>query len=233
MPLLRRVPLLAGLMLAAACSAGAPSASPSAPGTPSAAPPTSTTPPSSASAAPTATASFAPSVAPSESPSDAPSVAPTGGAGATLDPSQSDAGVVGEITITNDERAGRDGTHLIVGLDADGSSCSANFDGETYTAVAWYDEAPNGLLHQMAVVVGIDDIPTAEGETTADIDGRVYADFVSESGFGTAYVGDASDDPTTSATIDVTRVGEGLVFNFEVSTWDAIQVTGQMVCAEG
>ena len=208
-------PVLALALLVAACGTGSPTT------------------------APTGATTLAPSTAPTDAatdaPSDAPTDAPSATAGGSLDPSQSDAGIVGQFTITNDTRGGRDGTHTIVAVAADGSSCSANFDGETYTAVAWYDDAPDGMIHQMAVRVGVDDIPEEDGESTTDItDGRVYADFISEGSFGgTAYGGDVADDPRTSVTIDVTRVGDGLVFDFDGSTWDAVGFSGQLVCAEG
>jgi hypothetical protein len=133
------------------------------------------------------------------------------------------------VTITNDTRGGRDGTHDIIAVDADGSDCSQGFS-DDFTVVAWYDDAPNGMIHQMAVSVPGDTIPDGDG-TTADIDGRVYVDFVSESGFGTAYSGDASEEDEGSATIDVTRAADTLTFDFEAVTWDDIPFSGQMICS--
>ena len=47
------------------------------------------------------------------------------------------------------------------------------------------------MLHQMSVTVPTDDMPANDGEQRNGItNGRVYADFVSESGFGTAYSAD-------------------------------------------
>ena len=162
-------------------------------------------------------------------PSTEPSQAPP-----TLDPSLSDAGVIGRVTISEDARANRDGAHQIVGLAADGSSCSVSLEADEYTAVAWYDEAPNEMIHQMAVTVAASDIPEADGGVTSDIThGRVYIDFVSASGFGTAYSGDATEANEGSVTVSVMRVGEGLLFDYQGVTWDDVGFSGQLVCGEG
>jgi hypothetical protein len=211
MSALRHVRLLAIGLVLAACTNGAP-ATTAPTGAPATTAPTEVPP----TAAP---ATFAPTTAPS----------------ASLDPSLSDAGVVGRVTISNDTRSGRDGTHDIVGVAADGSDCSLSWEGDEYTAVAWYDDAPDGMIHQMAVTIAADEVPDVDGESTMDItDGRVYIDFVSESGFGTAYSGDSTEEGEGSVTIDVTRVGEGLVFDFHDGvTWDEVRFAGQMACAAG
>jgi len=124
------------------------------------------------------------------------------------------------------------GTSEILGRAADGSDCSYSFSGDTFTAVAWYDEAPDGMLHQMAVSVSSDDMPSNDGEQRAGItNGRVYADFVSESGFGTAYSGDSTEESNGgSSTIDAARTADTLVFTFTGTTWDDIDFSGQMIC---
>jgi hypothetical protein len=189
-------------------------------------------------AAATSAASAQPTTAPetsepaTEAPTDAASTASTLAPGSSLDPSVSDAGVVGRVTISNDSRGERDGTHDIIGLADDGSDCSYSFEGDTFTAVAWYDDAPNGLIHQMAVSVNADDMPAADGDTTSGItDGSAYIDFVSESGFGTAYYGAASRENGGSSTIDATWRGETLVFSYVGKTWDDVDFSGQMICA--
>jgi hypothetical protein len=62
-------------------------------------------------------------------------------------------------------------------------------------------------------------------------DGRVYADFSSESGFGTVYSGD-SDRGANGGTsrIDVERSGDMLVFTFTGTAWDDIDFSAQMMC---
>ena len=155
--------------------------------------------------------------------------------GSTLDPSLSDAGVVGRMTLSGDQRfEGRDGTYDILGVDADGSYCSVGFDGEEYTAVAYHYAAPEGQIRHMFVVVPSSTIPAGDGESVQGIpDGRAGADFASESGFGTLYYGDATEPDEGTSTINVTRVGEGLVFEFEGVTWDNVAFSGEMRCAEG
>ena len=88
------------------------------------------------------------------------------------------------------------------------------------------------MLHQMAVRVSTDFIPANDGEQRAGItDGRVYADFSSESGFGTAYSGDSSEETNGgTSTIDAERDGDTLVFTFTGTTWDDIEFSGQMMC---
>lgn len=152
--------------------------------------------------------------------------------GSSLDPSLSDAGVVGRLTIPNDTRSGRTGTHEIVGLADDESNCGYSLEGDEFTAVAWYDAAPNGMLHQMAVTVGTDYVPANDGEQRAGIsDGSVYADFGSETGFGTAYGGATSSNDGSSSTIDIVLTGHTLVFSVTATTWDGIDFSGQMICA--
>jgi hypothetical protein len=197
---------------------------------------------------PTPAVSVAPSVAPSISASAAASPEASSGAsqlpittpvpGSSLDPSLSDAGVAGRFTIAADTRPDRigtddhSGTSEILGVEADGSDCSFSFSGDEFTAVAWYDDAPNGMLHQLAVSVSTDFIPANDGEQRAGIsDGRVYADFSSESGFGTVYSGDSTEESDGgTSTIDVERTGDTLVFTFTGTTWDDIDFSGQMAC---
>jgi hypothetical protein len=149
-----------------------------------------------------------------------------------LDPSQSDAGVVGRAMVSGDERAGRDGTYPIVGVAADGSGCETSFEGDEFSAAAIDESAANGQLRQMFVVIRSDDLPATDGETVDGLeDGRAGFDFASESGFGTLYVGEPLDDERTSVSISVTRTAETLVFDFEATTWDGIEISGQMICA--
>jgi len=197
--------------------------------------------PASSQPASSVPATSAPATAPASTPaetvapaSDVPSEAPSIEPGSSLDPSAGDAGVVGRVTISNDERGHRDGTWDIVGVKDDGfgSGCSYSFEGDEFTAVAWYDDAPDGQIHQMAVTVAADNVPDGDDTTAGIEDGRVYIDFVSESGFGTAYVGEPQDDDRTSVTIGVTRSGDQLTFDFDGLTWDHIPFTGQMICAD-
>jgi hypothetical protein len=221
-------------LVVAACGTGGPTASPT--GSPSLAP--SATPSSvpsdqptlAPSVAPTDAPTATPTSAPTDTPSDVPSAIPTASAGASLDPSQSDAGVVGRVTITNDERGGRDGTHDIIAVDADGSDCSQGFS-DDFTAIAWYDDAPEEMIHWMSVSVLGTNIPDEDGTTSGITDGRVWIDFASEDFGGTAYSADVEDDPRTSVTIDVTRAADTLVFDFEALTWDGIPFSGQMICS--
>jgi len=150
----------------------------------------------------------------------------------SLDPSKSDAGVAGRLTLVADTRDSRSGTHEILGVAADGSNCSYSLDGNSFTAVAWYDAAPNGMLHQMSVTVPADEMPANSGEQRSGIsNGRAFADFASDTGFGTAYSGDASEDNGGSVTINVVRNGDELTFSFAGLTWDTIEFSGQMICA--
>lgn len=167
-----------------------------------------------------------PTAQPSPAPSAAPSPAPS------LDPSLSDAGIVGRATITNDSRAGRNGTYDIIGVAAD-SSCGISFEGDEVIAVAANYDAPEGQLRQMSVNVPREDVPAEDGQTTSGItDGGASFDFVSQSGIGTQYSGNAADDERTSSTIAVTRHGTGLAFDFTGTTWDAIPFSGQLICAD-
>lgn len=169
-----------------------------------------------------------------DAPSDEPTVEPTTGTGDELDPSLSDAGVVGRGTITGDSRldVSRDGTYDIVGV-ADhgfGSGCEASFDGEEFIAVAYDDDAPDGQLRQMGVTVAASDVPETDETVSAIEDGGVYMEFASENFFGTAYSADQADDDRTSATINVTRSGDRLTFDFSGNTWDEVDMTGLVVC---
>lgn len=146
-----------------------------------------------------------------------------------LDPALSDAGVVALVTLPNDTRGGRTGTHLIVGERAAGSDCSTSFDGTEFTAVAWVDDAANGQLARLSVTVPATDVPAADG-ATGDIDGRVSFDFMSESGFGTLYTGDSSEDGEGRSMIDLIRAGDLLSFVFEGTTWDDVAFAGQALC---
>ncbi len=187
------------------------------PAAPSDAPPTT---------GPTTSATARPSVEPS------PKAIRTPIPGSSLDPSLSEAGVAGRLTIPDDSRNGWSGTHEILGLAEDGSDCDFSFDGNEFTAVAWYDSAPDGMLHQMSVTIGTDYVPANDGEQRMGInDGSIYADFVSESGFGTAYVGATSKGDGSSSSIDATLKGDTLVFSFTGTTWDGIEFSGQMMCS--
>jgi hypothetical protein len=144
----------------------------------------------------------------------------------------SDAGVVGRLVIPQDTRNDFTGTHDIVGLESDSSQCSYSLDGDEFTAVAWYDAAPNGMLHQMAVTVAADEVPANDGEQRAAIsNGSVYADFVSESGFGTAYTGATSKGDGSSSSINIVLDADTMVFTFTGTTWDKIEFSGQMMCS--
>jgi hypothetical protein len=137
------------------------------------------------------------------------------------------------VTITGDTYAHRDGTHEIVGLADDGSSCSPNLSEPTYTAVAWYDDAPIGKIHRFSVSVPSSDIPTEDGTTTGIEDGGVSFDFVSASGIGTQYTGAAGRPNEGSSTINVTRSGDSLIFDFEGQTYVSVMFAGEMICADG
>ena len=76
-------------------------------------------------------------------------------------------------------------------------------------------------------------MPAADGSTTDITDGGVSFDFVSETGFRTQYTGDATRENEGSATIDVTRAGTSLTFDFEGVTYDGVNFAGQMTCVEG
>jgi hypothetical protein len=181
-------------------------------------------------ASPTATAPASPDV------SRAPITTPI--PGSSLDVTQSDAGVAGRLAIPDDTRddrigtADHTGTSEILGRTSDGSDCSYSFDGDTFTAVAWYDAAPDGMLHQMAVSIPSDEMPANAGEQRSGIsNGRVYADFASESGFGTTYSGDATEENNGgSSTIAAVLNADTLTFTFTGTTWDGVDFSGQMIC---
>jgi hypothetical protein len=203
---------------------------------------------------PTATDSATTAPEPTEAATTEPTAEPTsdataeptsGGAvtpepGSSLDPSKADSGIAGRLTIPDDtrpERIGTDdrtGTSEILGHADDGSDCSFSFSGDRYSAVAYYDDAPEGMLRQMSVYLPADEMPSNEGEQRTGItDGGVYADFNSESGFGTTYSGDVTqeNDPG-SATIDVAIQDGAAIFTFTGETWDDIAVSGQLICSE-
>ncbi|HEY7023819.1 MAG TPA: hypothetical protein VH371_02525 [Candidatus Limnocylindrales bacterium] len=231
----RRVPVFAVVALAASGALAACGSSPLS--TPA---PTSTTAPVQVTAVPsttsvgtptpTSTAAVASTPSPSTASSQGPATTPI--PGSTLDPSLSDAGVVGRLVIPADTRNDYTGTHDIVGLASDASDCSYSLEGDEFTAVAWYDDAPNGMLHQMAVTVPADTVPSNDGELRAAISsGSVYADFVNETGFGSAYSGATSKGDGSSSSIDIVLHGNTLVFTFTGTTWDKIDFSGQMMCA--
>ena len=200
-----------------------------APATPAAATPAAATP--AATAQPTTPPATTPpaTATPTEAATEAPTVEP----GSSLDPSESDAGVVARVTITNDTRGDRDGTHTIVGLADDGSYCSSDLASPTYTALAWYDDAPDGKIHRFSITVPLEDVLQEDGEVTDITDGRVSLDFVSESGFGTQYDNDNSDpEHGGSGTVDVVRAGDSVIFSFQGTTWDGVSVEGQLICAD-
>jgi hypothetical protein len=215
---------MAAGLLAVACGGGT---------TPTTAPATTSINPTPAPT--TATETTAPATQqPTAEATAEPTAEATTGPSESLDPSQSDASVVGRVTISNDTRGGRDGTWDIVGVKDDGfiSGCSYSFDGDEFTAVAFYDDAPDGQIRHMAVTVTSDNVPDADYTVTDIQDGRVYIDFMSESGFGTAYVADTDDDDRTSVTVSVTKSGDLLTFDYDGLTWDQIPFVGQMVCGE-
>jgi len=223
---LRSFGLLTTALFVLACGGGGTATT--APATPAAVTPPAATP--AATVQPTAPSATPPATAtPTEAATEAPTVAP----GSSLDPSASDAGVVARVTITNDTRGDRDGTHEIIGIADDGSYCSSDFSEPTYTAVAWYDDAPNGKIHRFSVSVPLEDVLEEDGTVSDITDGRVSFDFVSESGFGTQYDGDASDtDHPSSVTMDVVRSGDGVAFSFQGTTWDDVNFEGQLICAD-
>ena len=166
-------------------------------------------------------------------PSGAPSSAPTGTPTAILDPSQSDAGIVGQATVMNDATRGRDGTYNIVGVAADGSACETSFEGDEFVAAALNDSAADGQIGQMFVAVRSAELPAADGETIDGIeDGRAGFDFVSDNFGGTLYVGEPLEDERTTVSIDVTQSGSDLIFDFAATTWDGVGLSGQMICAD-
>lgn len=194
--------------LAAACTSTPPAASP-------------------ATSQPTATQPPGTGQPPTTSPPPAQSAEPS--PGVSLDPALSDAGVVARVTLPDDTRGGRTGTHLIVGQASAGSDCSVSFEGDEFTAVAWVDDAEDGELTRLSVTVPAADVPEGIG-ATQDIDGRVSFDFISASGVGTLYTGDSSGDDDGQSTINVARVGDLLVFDFSGLTWDDVAFNGQAMC---
>jgi hypothetical protein len=194
---------------------------------------TTTTTPSSGAGSPVAPPAAASAGAPSSAPAtfaatDAPaSIDP----GASLDPTQSDAGIAARVTISNDTRGGRDGTHDIYGIAGDGSECDGAFE-NGFVVVAWYDGAPQGTIRQFSIGVEKDDVPEEDGTTSGIEDGRVSFDFASETGVGTRYTGDAASDGQGSSTIDITRAGSTLTFDFDGVTFAGVQFTGQLMCAD-
>ncbi len=215
--------LMAGaLLLVVACGGGQPTTAPTA------------QPTSASTATPGATLTAAtPTDAATPTAEITASVAPNATSGASLDPSQSDAGIAARVTIVNDTRlGGRDGTHDIYAVADDGSECSGSFDEPDFVVVAWYDDAPDGMIHRFGIGVGADDIPTADG-TTADVtDGGVSFDFVSPTGFGTTYSGNSTVENEGTSTIDITRSGSTLTFDFEGVTYDNANFAGQFVCTD-
>lgn len=168
---------------------------------------------------------------PSEQPSSQPSSLPS--APASLDPGQSDAGVVGRATVSGDGRADRDGTYDIAGSSADGSVCEQSFSGDEFLANATDESAVNGQLRAMFVSVPVDALPGGDGESSSDITtGRAGFDFKSDEFAGTLYVGEPQDDERTTVSIDVTQTGTDIVFDFSATTWDGVMLTGQLVCAD-
>lgn len=150
--------------------------------------------------------------------------------GCCVDPTLSDAGVAAQVTIVNDTRAHRDGTHDIYGVAADGSECDGSFEEPDFIVVAWDDDAPDGSIHRFGISVGADDIPATDGSTADITDGSVSFDFASPSGFGTTYTGAAMRENEGSSTISVTRSGTTLTFHFDGVTWDNVGFGGEFVC---
>ena len=228
MSLLRRGSLLvaAGLFAVACGGASTPSSAPATTSTnPTPAPTTATETTAPATDQPTAEATAEPTA-------EATPEATTGSD--VLDPSQSDAGVVGRATISGDSRTDviRDGTWDIVGVAEDGfgSGCSTSFDGEEFIATAYDDDAPEGEVMRLGVTVAASDIPEGDEVVSGIEDGGVNIDFQSEEFFGSSYSADTEDDDRTSVTIGVTRSGDQLTFDFNGLTWDGVEITGLVVC---
>jgi hypothetical protein len=139
---------------------------------------------------------------------------------------------VATVTISNDTRSHRDGTHSIAGVKADSSSCGYSFEGDAYNAIAWYDAAPEGQIFRFGVTVPAEEIPEADGQKAGIEDARVSFEFDSASGFGTQYSGDSSSDKDGQATVDVTRSGDALSFDFTGTTYDNVNFAGSLVCAD-
>ena len=158
-------------------------------------------------------------------PTEAP---PSGEPGDDLDPSLSDAGVVGRVTISNDSRGDRDGVHDIIGVAGDGSSCSVSLQGDVFTAYAGYAVGSDGEIDQMGVSLDPTLLPSAGGPPASTNEGRVFIDFVSESGFGTTYSGASSEENGGRSLIIVSLAGDTLVLDYQGTTWDDVDFEGQM-----
>lgn len=224
--------LVLALTLTACTGAGTPTTAPVSTATPAMTMAPATDAPATGDPATDAPVTDAPATAAPAT--DAPATAAPGtlDPSASLDPSQSDAGIVGRVTIANDTRDDRTGTHFIAGREGHGfgTDCGYSFEGDQFTAVAYNDDAQNGEIYQMAVTVPTDSMPANDGEQRFGIaNGVAYVDFRSETGFGTAYTGAAERDEGMS-TIDVTVDGDLVIFDFEATTWDDIGFSGQMVC---
>ena len=148
----------------------------------------------------------------------------------TLDPSRSDSGVYARVALDNDRRADRNSVYDIYGVEADGSECSGSFDEPDYTVVAYDDDAADGYVRRLGITVAAADIPDSDGEKTHVTNGGVSFDFTSETGFGTTYSGNSTRENEGSSTIDVTRSGEGLIFDYSGVTYDAVTFAGQLIC---
>ena len=225
MSLIRRGGLVMAAGLFAVACGGGPA--------PTAAPATSATSPTPA--ATTVTETSAPATdQPTEQPTAEATAEATSGPSESLDPSQSDAGIVGRATISGDSRTDviRDGTWDIVGVAEDGfgSGCSPSFDGEEFIASAYDDDAPEGEVTRMGVTVAASDIPEGDEVVSGIEDGGVNIEFQSEEFFGSSYSADKEDDDRTSVTIGVTRSGDQLTFDFNGLTWDGVEITGLIVC---
>lgn len=146
----------------------------------------------------------------------------------TLDPAQSDAGVVGCVTLANDIDGNRDGTYNISGVAADASECSVSFDVTEFIAVAWNMSVPEGQVSRLSVSVPADTVAQADGGAT-DISGRVSFDFAGAF-VGSTYTGDASQNDGQS-TIDIRRLAGKLTFDFSGVTARNASFTGQVICA--
>lgn len=194
---------------------------------------TSTTTPSSGASSPVAPSAAASTAVSSDAPATDAATGPPASVepGASLDPTKSDAGIAARLTISNDTRGGRDGTHDIYGVAGDGSECDGAFE-DGFVVVAWYDDAPQGTIRQFSIGVEKDDVPEEDGTSSGIEGGRVSFDFASETGVGTQYTGDAAGDDEGSSTIDITRAGSSLTFDFEGVTFAGVEFTGQLICAD-
>lgn len=224
---IRSFGLLIASLFVVACGGGGPT---TAPATVSMTPVPATSAPATQAPATQAPATAAPVTEAPATQAPATEAPASGVPGDDLDPSLSDAGVVGRVTISNDSRGSRDGVHDIIGVADDGSSCAVSFEGDVFTAVAWYDDAPDGQIHQMGVSLDPSLVPTTEGPPASTNEGSVYIDFVSESGFGTAYSGSSAQENGGSSLIIVSLDGDTLALDYEGTTWDGVDFEGQMLC---